>query len=699
MTALAVAAPATESRPPVRDKRPEVQALRTAAVLGVVLFHLWPGAIRGGYAGVDVFFVISGFLITSHLVREAAKPGGVRLGAFWARRIRRLLPMALVVLVCSAGATYAWVPEALWQQFLRETVAAAFYVENWQLSWAAVDYLAAEDPPSPAQHYWSLSVEEQFYILWPLLILAATFLTRHRTELRLPAIRAVIVAVLVASFAASVQVTATDGAAAYFVTHTRAWEFAAGGLLAVLPLSRRRAPSRWAPLVAVAGWAGMLGALMLFRESLPFPGWVAVLPVAGTALVIWADAPRGLGAGVIGNPVVQWIGTVSYSLYLWHWPLVVVVPSTGPVLGTWLREPLILLATIGLSALSYRFVEAPFRTGRALGTSPRAYLFAVVAMALVAAVAVPGIVHGRSLVEQSRAQADALASGDVECFGASALLESCDNPDLDNVLLPAPIARKDDTGNAYHCYLSERRSYAADARPKVCHLGSRRPDALRVALVGDSHAASLIPGLSQVAKRAGWSIDAMVANGGGLLSAEPDDERRAYRRALLARLTEQEAYDVALVTQRRNPVLAAGQRDPVADRLVEAWRPILKRGTQVVALADNPMLTSSAMSCLDGAESLAEASGCEMSRQEAYATSDPLADAVRRAGSGASLVDLSDAYCAHERCPLVIGHVLAYRDETHITATFSKTLAPHLVRAVEDGLRDGRSKIGRDEHS
>ncbi|MEU0268497.1 acyltransferase family protein [Nocardioides sp. NPDC006303] len=687
MTAVAVA-PAKDGQAgqPVRDKRLEIQALRTAAVLGVVLFHLWPGAIRGGYAGVDVFFVISGFLITSHLVREAAKPGGVRLGAFWARRIRRLLPAALLVLVASAGATYVLVPEALWQQFLRETVAAAFYVENWQLSWAAVDYLAAEDPPSPAQHYWSLSVEEQFYILWPLLIVAAAFLTRRRPERRIRAIRAVIAAVLVASFAASVVITATDGAAAYFVTHTRAWEFAVGGLLAVLPVSLSRAPARWAAPAAVLGWAGLLGALILFRESLPFPGWVALLPVAGTALVIWAGAPHRSGAAIVGNPVVQWIGTVSYSLYLWHWPLVVLVPTTGPVLGSWLREPLILMLTIGFSALSYRFVETPFRTGPLLGTSARAYLFAALGMALVAAVAVPGIVHGRNLVEQGQEQANALASGDVECFGASALLDSCENPELDGVLLPAPIARKDDTGTAYDCYLTERRTFAADARPRVCHLGSTEPGALRVALVGDSHAASLIPGLSRVAKGGGWSVDVMVANGGGLVAPDAGDERRAYRKALLARLTGAEKYDVVLVTQRRSPSLAAGEPDPVVDDLVEAWRPVMKRGTKVVALADNPMLTSEAMTCLDGAESLAEATRCEMTREEAYATSDPLPEAVRRAGAGASLVDLSDAYCTAGRCPLVIGHVLAYRDQTHITATFSKTLAPYLVRSVEDTL-------------
>ncbi|MEI7058375.1 acyltransferase family protein [Nocardioides sp. CCNWLW239] len=685
MTALAVAPATTEQPTPVRDKRLEIQALRTAAVLGVVLFHLWPGAIRGGYAGVDVFFVISGFLITSHLVREAGKPGGVRLGAFWARRIRRLLPAALLVLVCSAGATYLLVPEALWQQFLRETVAAAFYVENWQLSWAAVDYLAAEDPPSPVQHYWSLSVEEQFYFIWPLLIVAAALLTRRRPKMRLTAIRAVFLVVFVVSFAASVYVTATDGADSYFVTYARAWEFAVGGLIAVLPLSLERVPGRWAPYAAVVGWLGVLGTLVLFNDSLPFPGWVALLPVVGTALVIWAGAPGGLGRRVVGHPAVQWIGTVSYSLYLWHWPLVVVLPETGPALGTWLREPLILLVTIGLAALTHRFVETPFRTGPILGTTPRAFLFAVLGAALVAAVAVPGILHGRNLVEESRAQAEALASGDTECFGAAALMEGCRNPELDGLLLPAPIARKDDTGGAYRCYLPEIETYAADARPEVCHLGSDDPDALRVALVGDSHGASLIPGLTRVAESSGWSVDTLVANGGGLLPATAGDPRRAYREALIEQL-DQEAYDVVLVTQRRNPNLPAGEPDPAAEQLAQAWKPLLERGTKIVAIADNPYLTSEAATCLDEIETLADASACEMTRREAYATSDPLAEAVRLAGPGASLIDLSAAYCDEDRCPLVVGHVQAYRDRSHITATFSMTLAPYLVRAVEDEL-------------
>ncbi|MDQ5808759.1 MAG: acyltransferase, partial [Actinomycetota bacterium] len=220
--------------------RSEIQALRGIAVLLVVVFHLWPSALPGGFVGVDVFFVISGFLITGQLVREVDRTGRVSLAGFWARRARRILPAALVVLAACALLTKAAVPETQWDQFFGEIVASAAYVENWHLAEAAVDYQAADDAPSPVRHFWSLSVEEQFYLVWPLLIVAALLAGRRWIPWTLGAVTA-------ASFAWSLHETAADPAAAYFVTPTRAWEFGVGGLLALLPLTRRATP---APTVA-----------------------------------------------------------------------------------------------------------------------------------------------------------------------------------------------------------------------------------------------------------------------------------------------------------------------------------------------------------------------------------------------------------------------------------------------------------------
>ncbi len=225
--------------------RPEIQALRGVAVLLVVVFHLWPGAAPGGFVGVDVFFVISGFLITGQLLRDVERTGRVSLTRFWARRVRRILPAALVVLAACALLTKAYVPQTRWGESFAEIAASALYVENWHLAEAAVDYQAAGDAPSPVRHFWSLSVEEQFYLVWPVLIVLALVAGRRWIG---PALGAV----TVISFAWSLHATATDPSAAYFVTPARAWEFGAGALLAVAaPISGRSTAVR-----AALGWAG-----------------------------------------------------------------------------------------------------------------------------------------------------------------------------------------------------------------------------------------------------------------------------------------------------------------------------------------------------------------------------------------------------------------------------------------------------------
>src|SRR4051812_16225328 len=274
--------------------RPEIQGLRAVAVALVLVFHLWPDAVPGGYVGVDVFFVISGFLITSHLLREAEVSGKVRLAAFWARRARRLLPASLLVLAVSAAATAAVVPISRWDQFFGEIRASALYVQNLHLAGAAVDSLAANAPPSPVRHFWSLSTEEQFYAVWPLLVATAVALAGRGASprRRRRAVALVLGAVVVAGLAWGIHVTATDPAAASFVTPARAWEFAAGGLLAVLaPVSARG--DAWRAALGWTGAAAIGAAAFLYNSGTPFPGVAALLPVAGALAVLHAGAPSG----------------------------------------------------------------------------------------------------------------------------------------------------------------------------------------------------------------------------------------------------------------------------------------------------------------------------------------------------------------------------------------------------------------------
>lgn len=667
--------------------RTDIQALRAAAVSAVVLFHVWPGAVRGGYVGVDVFFVISGFLITSHLLAELVQHGRIRLVTFWGRRLRRLMPAALTVLAATTVAVWVLLPSGIREVHLREIVASALYVENWLLARDAVDYLAAENAPSAVQHYWSLAVEEQFYLVWPLLLLLAATAARRGVRGGVGSrVVAVLVVVLAASLAASVVLTATQPGPAYFATWTRAWEFAAGGLLAVWVSSAGgRMPARIAPVARAIGWATIAGTVLLYGPQTPFPGWTALGPVLGTVLVIAAGdaAPGSRYRQLTASRPVSALGTLSYGIYLWHWPLVVV---GGAVAGWFVGVPA-LVATVVLAWMTFHGVENPVRFHQPLVRSSRwTYLSAATAMTVVVAGALVGIRAQEHAAAASAEQAQSLLSRPVACFGAAAVLgeqRPCHNPQLDGVLVPDPAARLRDTGGAYACY-SDADSSAVPIQS--CHFGSRRPDALRVALVGNSHATALLPGLRPALTRLNWSLDTYVGRNCRWIVSDLDADRCRADLPWMAPLTTGTPYDVVLVTNRRELTLPAGRPNLAAAAMAAAWRPAVERGTTVVAIADNPGLPPEVEACLASGEELADLAGCRFTPEQAWATDDPLRGAVTATGDGARLVDLTGAFCEEDQCPLVIGNVLVYRDSHHLTATFVRTLAPYLLAQIRAAI-------------
>ncbi|MDR2996939.1 MAG: acyltransferase, partial [Microbacterium sp.] len=274
-----------------RAVRADIQALRALAVGLVVLYHFWPKRLTGGYVGVDVFFVISGFLITSHLISKPPR-NLLDLGNFWGRRVRRLLPASFLVLLVTLGASLIWAPATMWSNIAKQVAASAMYVENWFLAAESVDYLAADNAATPVQHFWSLSVEEQFYIVWPLLIaLALLMAARAGWKGKRRVMTLAVGTVVVLSLGVSIVLTATDPAAAYFVSWTRFWELGVGGVIAgVFPLIQRwldRAPVA-RPVLALAGLIAVVISAVAYVPATPFPGVAAMLPVLGTAAVIAA---------------------------------------------------------------------------------------------------------------------------------------------------------------------------------------------------------------------------------------------------------------------------------------------------------------------------------------------------------------------------------------------------------------------------
>lgn len=378
---------------PRRDFRPDIEGLRAVAVLAVVAFHA--GAISGGFVGVDVFFVISGFLITRLLWSELAGNGGIGLARFYAARARRLLPAAGVVLVATAIAAVALLPPLRARAVLDDALAAALYVGNYRFAITGTDYLGHADP-SPLQHYWSLGVEEQFYLLWPALLLALTWTARrHRRRPRRPVVAVLVIAA--ASFALSVLWTAGAPPWAFFSLPTRAWELAVGALIALSAHWWRRMPAGPAALAGFGGLVLIGWCSLRMTTATAFPGTAAALPVAGAAMVIAAGCAvptRGAGRW-LSLGWMRGLGRLSYSWYLWHWPVLIFAPLiTGHALG-WVGRAAAVATSLILAVLTLRYIERPLRYSRPLRRSSVRSLAlggAVTAAAACAAVLLPILV-------------------------------------------------------------------------------------------------------------------------------------------------------------------------------------------------------------------------------------------------------------------------------------------------------------------
>jgi peptidoglycan/LPS O-acetylase OafA/YrhL len=680
--------------------RPEIQGMRAVAVLLVIAYHLYPGVVSGGYVGVDVFFVVSGYLITALLYREAATTSGLSLTAFWSRRIRRLLPTALLVLVACVLLTWAWVPRPMWDETLHQIGASALYVENWALAADAVDYSAVGTDPTLVQHYWSLAVEEQFYLVWPLLVLAALLLVR-RTRVPLRPVLAVLFAgVAAASFAYSVTATADDAARAYFVTPTRAWEFAVGALIGLAGT----APDRWwrrcEPVRVVLGWAGLaavLGAGLVLDDSTSFPGWIAAVPVLGTVAVIAAGTEGS--AYAVARPLslrpATRVGDVSYSMYLWHWPLLVVMPF---ITGVGLRDRdkvAVFLATLLLALVCTRWLEDPVRSSRLLADVPsRAY--ALAAAGLVVVVAVAGALQV-DLDQGARVDAQATEQvlqqsqvQDLPCIGPAALepdaRAGCSPVAGTDPPVPGPVAAARETNESAFpgCH-----SEPSDPKLHVCSLGTRGQPVRTVAIVGDSHAAQWFGTLDAIGKERGWRVRTFTRSGCPLtdaraLRAHWTDQRyvrcRTANKQAEAKVLADPAIDTVFVTADSSSYTWSPA--PGTDGFRAVWGRLTAAGRQVVVIRDVPEVKDHTSSPTCVAQHAGDPGQCANPRGTALAP-DAEAAAVTGAPAGVRLVDLTGQFCDATLCYAVVGGVMAYRDAGHLTDEYAALLAPYLARAFD----------------
>ncbi|MCM6774229.1 acyltransferase [Nocardia sp. CDC159] len=660
--------------------RRDLDGLRGIAIALVVVFHIWVGRVSGG---VDVFLVLSGFFFTGSLLRRVESVGvATRLR----RLARRLLPAMVVVLAAVAAATLLLRPVTQWADLAQQTLASLLYYQNWQLALTWSDYLAADPSVSPLQHLWSMSVQGQFYLAALLAIAATAGLCRM---LRQPsAIRPLLAALIVAGAATSFGYAAHGVSAQqgwnYYDSAARAWELLAGaGLALIVP---HLSPSRaLRALLAAAGLAGVLLCGWLVDGVHRFPGPAALLPVGAAAALIVAGAnvdPRRLPLPnrLLAAPVPVALGELAYALYLWHWPILVFVlaeagaPRAGLSTGVG-----VLAVSLALALLTHRLVEQPLRE-LVIRRAAMRYRRTVGVLITTTGITIIGSVVAWHAVLQANPPRPVVDLDPLRYPGAQALtdgvapLEAPVRPSVYDARAELPAPTRDgciadwNTRSVVTCVYGD----AAAGRT--------------LAVVGNSHAEHWMPALQVLAERHHFRLLVHLKMGCPLTLAEevsykgePNPDCRDWSREVIDLLAE-ERPDWVFTTATR-PADGGGDETP-AD-YVDVWSALSQRGLNVIAVRDTPWLRRNGIR-YRGIDCLADGGtpvGCGMRRADALAPVDPAA-APAAAFPNVFPLDLSDAFCDREVCPVVIGNVLVYHDEHHLTASYSRTLAPELDRRL-----------------
>lgn len=610
----------------------QIQGLRALAALLVTLFHAkW---VNGGFIGVDIFYVISGFLITGLLLREIERTGTINFKVFYARRFKRLLPTSFFVLALTAIFSWMLVPPTMRSSLGRDVIAASLYVSNYLFAWWQADYQNLDATPSPVIHYWSLAVEEQFYLVWPLLILVFFMAA---TKLKLKKVLTLLVAGVTAlSLVFSIYQTETSPIWAFYSLPTRAWELGLGALLVLLP------PVRTKKLVGLLGFIFIIVSAFIFGETTAFPGLNAVLPVMGTVMLIatintW---PPFLN-DVANSRLFQWLGEISYPLYLWHWPLLV-LPSTYFARPLEVYERILaIIATIVLADLTHRFIEEPFRKTKTIPT---------LVFKRSGVITLVSVLIGTVIIFSSSDKID--VSG---INGAVSLAQ----------IKARPLVYDDGCHANYAQTISDKCEYADKKSQKT------------MVLYGDSHAAQWFPALVEIASRSGYKLISLTKSACPAVDTVRLDQGgfkmsrcKQWRINSIKRIQEIDP-DVLIMSSFQY----FAQPPRFTDR--EKWwndgqRKLLTEVKNVsphlIYLTDTPHPLRDIPACL---------ANYSISKCNTTQRSENLSI------SGFNIINPNPWLCSRV-CPAVKDGVVAYRDASHISVDIAIALIPRLTQALRD---------------
>ena len=672
--------PATGGRPTPRSFRPDIQGLRTIAIVTVALYHAGVPFLRGGYVGVDVFFVISGFLITRQLFREASQRGTVNLVKFYSARFRRLLPPVLLVITATLALARFVLPYDQLKSLISDTFYASFYGVNYHFAQEGVQYQNATVPPSAIQHFWSLAVEEQFYVVWPLLIIICAVIGRRRYR---HALTFGVIAVLsVVTFAYSVAISSGQSSVAYFSLQTRAWELGAGALIALSAGMWALIPAKVARVLGWAGLAAILFSAVDYTSSTVYPGYAAGLPVLGAALLIGSGVLRNdktPETALLQRPFMQYGGKVSYAWYLWHWPMLILLPLwVGHALNTWENVEIVCLA-FWFAVMTY-FLENYAHRTRIVG-----YRWARIGLTLSACVAGIALISSQLLPSLATTgetqQITALTSANLPALQAQISLSTAITA-LPSNLTPKLAKVGRDWPDSY-----ENGCFAALTSTKAlgCVYGDKLSNKVAV-LIGDSHADQWLTPLRTEAAKQGWRLVEIAKAACTLADYQlfNPDLKREYRECDTWRTKRD-----ALIKKLKPQLIIASQSDNVVGTSMSdgAWATgsvdklkslAALNKSRVVYIEDSNNDPQDALSCMERNPGNAQKCTYQRPTTHLYPGRAPAVQAAVL-GAGFGYLATTDWFCNSSVCPPVVKNIVVHRDQGHVTNTYATYLAPMMA--------------------
>jgi peptidoglycan/LPS O-acetylase OafA/YrhL len=697
--------------------RPDIEGLRGIAVALVAIFHAGllsqaPNQLTGGFIGVDLFFVVSGFLITGLLIRERERNGRISFSRFYARRVRRILPAAVVVTIVTLIASNSLITLVSKPSVMQDGAAAALSIANIRFA-VTTDYFNPVNY-SPFLHFWSLGVEEQFYFVWPAVMAIVAW--------KSPRLGAGIALVLIVaiSFVASLVVTDSNPSMAFYMLPTRAWQLGAGGLLAVGAGSLAGLPSRIrgaiGMLLAFAGWAALsaliTASIAIDSTRTPYPGMAAIVPTIAGVLLIASGQERSGPGLLLRLAPIRFLGKISYSLYLWHWPVLILgsIWLVGPLdVMTPVQAIALALVAIPISAASWALVEEPFRRGRIPLPRPSRVVGVGVAMMLVVALAGSGFYFGAQSALAALEGPDSTPTPEVTDAPTPVPTPTIEVtlapdatatpvPDMTPAITPTPDPGAPDTyavtssirpslGKAATDYEQVWRDqclgWVRTLAPNPKCVYGNTAGSYSVALIGDSHGSALFPAVNRVAKAHGWKLLPYLKIDCSFLDLHlmEYDLKREYtecatwNEAVIRKLNASPP-DLIMISMSRWIFVMTDET--VASETAAFVRMInrLPKSSRVVIIQDPPLPTAQKIpDCLSAY--LSDYRKCAYTRRTGFGSAMGSREQNAAKATGAGLIILTDQICPGTgNCPAVINNMILWRDQHHLTATFAATLAP-----------------------